>query len=475
MSDGVKPSLSVTEQRLIRNTVASQSRSALLALLDPRRSIERECGYPEGPIQIGEYRVMYEREMGVRVVSIYPEETWRKMPSILEDEDPNVETDFEVSLDEVEQRHGLLHYMHRVDELSGIGRFGVLLWGLDDGKDLSSPVEGWQGWSENGGAGKGGAKRKLLFIRALDESLVTVATWEINASSPRYGLPLTYNITLNDPSAASSAPSLSQTSVHWTRITHIADNRRTSEVYGAPRMEAVWNRLLDLRKILGGNGEMFWRGGFPGISLETQPGLEHGELDVEATKATMEEYMNGLQRYVATAGMTARSLAPQVADPKSSFDTQVKAICITLGVPYRVFMGIEEGVVSGDQATKAWAARLANRQSRYVTPMIINPIIQRLVDVGVVAPPKNHRGWRVEWPPMLEESELEKADVALKRTDALSKYVAGAVDALIPPMEYLTIICGINDDQAESVIAAATEHAGSNSGDPEPEPGPKAE
>jgi hypothetical protein len=254
------------------------------------------------------------------------------------------------------------------------------------------------------------------------------------------------------------APAKNKTTVHWTRITHLADNRKTSEVLGTPRMEPVWNRLYDLRKVLGGSGEMYWRGGFPGVSLETQPGLENAELDEEKTRRMMFDYMNGLQRYLALTGMSAKSLAPQISDPTPSFEVQVKAMCITLGVPYRVFMGIEEGVVSGDQATKAWDGRLANRQCRYVTPMVIDPVIQRLIDFGILRPTAEPQGWTVEWPDLTAPSDKDKAEVAKARTEAFAKYVGGGVDGLIPPLEFLTIICGLDDDVAQSIIEAAIEH-----------------
>ncbi|MCH8883661.1 MAG: DUF1073 domain-containing protein, partial [SAR324 cluster bacterium] len=190
---------------------------------------------------------------------------------------------------------------------------------------------------------------KLLYIRALDESLVRISAYETKITNPRYGQPTTYEITLHDPrnqeSKASTQPNeVTHTQVHWTRITHIADNRKTSEVIGTPRMEPVWNRLYDLRKILGASGEMFWKGAWPGISLETQPGLENSELDVEATRQMMDDYQNKLQRYIALTGMTAKSLSTQIVPPTETFEVQIKAICITLGIPYRVFMGIEEGV-----------------------------------------------------------------------------------------------------------------------------------
>lgn len=450
---------------IVTNTI--MSRAGLLdKLFDPRRDIDNECGYPKD-INETQYRVMYDRELGRRVVNVYPEETWKMLPRIFEDPDPDTFTPFEESLDAVEDRHHLLHYLQRIDELSGIGQYGVLLWGLNDGKNLSEPVEGWEGWEDVTGvpATAQRPERRLIFIRALDASLVRISQYEGDPTNPRYGQPTMYTLTLRDPrnmeASATTTPAgeaTNQTSVHWTRITHVADNRKTSEVLGTPRMEAVWNRLYDLRKVLGGSGEMYWRGGFPGISLETQPGMENAELDEEATREMMFDYMNGLQRYLALTGMTAKSLAPQIADPKASFEVQVKAMCIILGVPYRVFVGIEEGVVSGDQATRAWDSRLASRQARYVTPMLIDPVLQRLVDYGVLRAPVKPQGWSVEWPDLTSPSEVERADVLVKKTEAFAKYVGGGVDTLIPPLEYLTKICGMEQDTAHSILEAAIEH-----------------
>lgn len=445
---------------------AMTSRADLLTkLFDPRRDIDDECGYPK-IISQEQYRRQYDRGLGQRVVDVYPSETWKEFPTIYEDPDPATNTPFEEGLEVLDKRLHLLHYLQRADELSGVGHYGLILWGLDDGKQLNEPVDGHEAWEEatgTPGTPTPGTERRIIFIRVFDESLVQIAAYETDVTSARYGLPTFYNVTLTDPrrqegSAITTPADATLTSVHWSRVTHIVDNRKTSEVLGAPRQEASWDRLMDLRKVLSGSGEMFWRGGFPGVSLETQPGLEGAEFDEEATARMMFDYMNGLQRYIALTGMSAKSLAPQIADPSASFKVQIQAICVIIGVPYRVFMGIEEGVVSGDQATKAWEGRLANRQARYVTPMIIDPVLQRLISYSALPPTAEPMGWTVEWPDQTQPGALEEAEVCNKKTEALAKYVGGGVDALIPPMEFLTLFCGLDDDTAESILAAAVEH-----------------
>jgi len=127
-------------------------------------------------------------------------------------------------------------------------------------------------------------------------------------------------------------------------------------------------------------------------------------------------------------------------------------------VPYRIFMGTEEAQLAGAQDANAWNGRLQNRQERYVTPMLINPFVQRLIDYGVLVPPAEEGGWIVEWPDPHSPSEMQQAEVAAKRTEAFAKYIGGGVDTLIPPFEYLTYVTGLEKDVVESILDAAIGH-----------------
>lgn len=53
---------------------------------------------------------------------------------------------------------------------------------------------------------------------------------------------------------------------------------------------------------------------------------------------------------------------------------------------------------------------------------------------------------------MNSPSDLDKANVADKITNAISKYVMGGCDILIEPFHFLTLILGLSDEEAESVI-----------------------
>ena len=113
----------------------------LRKLLDPRRDITAECGHPE-TVEIKDYVDLFDRgDIAKRVVTVYPEESWSESPEIVENETDD-ETEFERTWKELEDKFKIWSYLQRVDILSGIGRFGILLLGFDDGEELSSPIEG---------------------------------------------------------------------------------------------------------------------------------------------------------------------------------------------------------------------------------------------------------------------------------------------------------------------------------------------
>lgn len=439
---GAVKNQSVANQ-LVAN-VLLERRLWLQQLLDPRRDIDYECGHPATISEVDYKKLFLRGDLATRVVTVLPEETWSDRPEVIETEE-ETETEFEKAWVDLERKLHLNSVMQRADILSGIGRFGVMLLGFDDGLPLNQAVEGINEKGEKVGT----AQRQLLYIRPFDESLVKIGAFETDVTNPRYGLPTTYQIQFEDDAGKSQTTG----GIHWSRIIHLADNRTSSEVYGQPRMERVFNRLLDVRKIAGGSGEMFWKGGFPGISLEAQPGLDEAvEIDTEDIKDQLEAYMNGLQRYLATVGMQAKNLSVQVADPTPHLEIQIRLIAMALGVPWRVLMGSEAAQLASEQDSRAWNKRLTRRREEYATPYIILPLVNRLVAAGALPEPKEVL---VNWPDLNTPSDKEKAEVAEKRTNALSKYVQGGVDLLVPPFHYLTRFLDLDDDAARAILDEA--------------------
>lgn len=507
---------------LVDNVLTTRS-ELINKFLDPRRDYLVECGHPTTEeITPQHYKFLYERSpIGNRVVGLMPSQCWAELPNLYEDEDIEVETEFELAwkalcqrvkgnskFKETEGSYGsaIWEVMKRADELSGIGQYGVILVGFDDlregegGKSLRDAVDGVEEYfakdpedkpsskkktpkkkNKKTDVGEGDdepdttpksifkPKNKVLFLRPFEQELAQITQYETDVNSPRFGRPKEYLLTFNDPNnqpIGGMGISTTQQHVHWTRIVHIVDGKKSSEVFGHPRMRPVYNNIIDLMKLYGGSAEMYWRGAFPGFALETHPQLG-GDVVVDTTaiKSQMTDYMNKLQRYIALMGMSAKSLAPQVSDPTAQINVHLDAICIQLGCPKRIFMGSERGELASTQDEGSWTEVVEERQQNHCIPNIVCPTVDLFIAAGAL--PEPEEGYCCEWEDTETVSELDEATVAGAKTEAMSKYVGGGVDALMAPKDWLTLVLKLTDDEAESVMENAVEHV--NEANPEAE------
>lgn len=449
------------DEQFVKDIIANDSlmRSTLLRkLIDPRRDIDDQCGYPKS-VTVEQYKIMYDREgIATRVTSIFPQESWSEDPVVEENDDTNP-TEFEEAWENLERKLQLFSYMMRIDELSGIGRYGILLLGFDDGKELDQSIEGINERGEKVGK----MEHQLLFLRAFDESSINIKNTEKDILNPRFGKPVMYSIKFEDftnkdrdsEEGAVSYSTSQEKKVHWTRVIHIADNRKSSEIYGVPRMQTLFNRLCDLRKITGGSAEMFWKGGFPGYAFEMDPNAkELTTVEKTALRKTVDEYANGLQRYIRLQGVHVNSLDVQVADPKAHVEVQLEMIAIVLGVPKRIFMGAEQAKLASTQDQKSWNKRLSRRQRKYITPYIIRPLIDRLIALGILPEPEKYD---IKWPDLNIPSDIDKAEVMKTVSEALSKYVDGNVDMFIPPEIFMKLYMGFDANQIKEIMEQTEE------------------
>jgi len=428
---------------MVTNEVMTLHRELLNRMLNSQTELDDACGYPTD-VGIADFRAFYNR-MGLarRAVQIWPDECWQSFPSILEQEEP-AKTPFEEKWNEMETKLSLFHYLHKVDILSGIGQFGVLLLGLDDGGRLDTPVSGIN-LTTGEMADDKPKERKLLYLRAYDQSVLTISQTEGKVTSPRYGMPIMYTINYQDGLKATSI------AVHWTRVLHVADNRESSEVLGVSRLQAIYNNLYNIKKVAGGSGEMFWKGGFPGYAFELTPEAiaMGGVIDTESVKEQMTLWSTGLQRWLSLSGVTTKSLTPQVSDPTGHVDVHLKLVAVSLGVPYRVLLGSEEAKLASVQDKRTWNNRVGRRQHSYLTPMVVRVFIDRLIAIGCLPAPSQYR---VIWPDLNAATEDDITKIALNRTKAFADYVNGGVDNLIPPRQYFTQIHKMTDEQADIIL-----------------------
>lgn len=444
---------------------------------DQRRDLYEQCGYPKEPTPEDYYRLYLRNGYAARVVECLPKASWQTQPAIYETTE-DVITPFEEAWDGLGAqltmgtgRYGgelgspVWEALQKVDILSGIGSYGVLLMGVDDGRELDQPVEGLEYLDEPDAMDKdkppGKTDRKLLFLRAFPEVQAQVTQWEDQPTSPRFGAPKEYLIHLTDTGVSSTTQlgyglNVQSVKVHWTRCLHVADNTESNPWCGASRMRSVLNYLYDIRKIMGSGAEGYYQGCIPGLSFETHPQLGGDvEVDVDRMKNQLENYLHGLQRYLQTSGMTVKQLAPTASDPTPYILANVEAVCVKLEIPVRIFKGSERGQLASSQDERDWNDKKKYRQTMYLTPCLIIPFIDRLLRMGVLPDPVEYL---IKWPDSESQTRMEKAQTATARIGAASQYLAGGVDTLIPPKRFLTDELDLEEEEAEAYLEEALEH-----------------
>lgn len=428
--------------------------------------VDAKCDYPKD-ITFQQYKAMYERDgIATKVVNIFPVESWTVEPWVYETEamEDDEQTEFEKAWKLLAAQLNIYKVWAQLDEISGIGHYGVLLIGVDDGKELDQPIAGID---ENGDYVEGDfPERKINFLMPFDEGHAVVAEWNKDKNSKRFGHPTFYNLTVVDPALSQAggdgayhlAPAAGEgkiQKVHWSRVIHVADNCRVSNIFGTPRMKNVFNYLLNIRRILGGSAEMFWNGGFPGTVFEIPSDLlkeREVEFDTDALKDEIEQWYRGFKRYLALKGPVAKQLMPNIADPTTSIDAQIMAVCVAIGVPKRMFTGTEEARLASLQDKDSWNRKIHRRNSMQCTPVIIKPTVDRFIAIRALPKPEEYF---VFWPDVYAISETDKADVTGKLVAAVAEYIESGSFKLIPPLEFLTMIMDLTPAEAEKILESA--------------------
>ena len=486
MSDD--PTFNEADKQVIRDnmTLNLMMRNDLIkGLADPRRDIASECGWPEvNAVSADQYKQFYEQNaFAERCIEIYPHECWQIQPTVFETEDTDNQTEFEKAWKELpsrlnensyyqdEQGSNIWRFLKRIDVLCGIGTYGILLLGLSDvGKDersgetvtLQDPAPGF---GENEESKKVQSDNVTLkFLRVFDQSQAYITKFDSDPFSPRYGYPLEYTITFNDTDTlpvgtGSMSQPKTDMQVHWSRVIHIADNLDASEIYGSPRLRSIVPQILDILKLYGAQGEGYWRGAFPGLAVEADPSLgtaDDVEIDRTEIKKELKDYANRLQRTISLIGMSVKTLAPIVVDGSAQINSCIEAICIKLGCPKRVFMGSEVGELASSQDTGRWEGRLNERRNAFVTPAIVVPFVDRLIQTGVL--PEPAKGYSVSWKQRDTLSPQEKAQVAMTMVQAIVEYVNGGGEVLMSPKDFLVNVLGLTVEEADATLENTLEY-----------------
>jgi hypothetical protein len=376
------------------------------------RNLFHTLGYKEN-LEYDDYLSMYKRgDIAQRIVEAPVDDTWRNPPELREGdgEDADSDTPFTRQFDEFAQNVDLWNQLEQLDAISGIGHFGILLIGLRDGGKLDQP------------AAKVASLSQVIYLQPYDEGQVTIGNMVEDKSDPFYGMPETYTVS---PAQGNSFV------VHYSRVIHVVEKPRFSRMYGQPRMEPIYNRLMDLHKVIGSSAEAYWKLIYKGVILSTKEGhsLPSNADDKTELENKIDDYVNDLRRFLVVDGMEMQDLGSQNVDPSNLVDVIISVIAATRGIPKRILMGSELGELASSQDASHWAGRITSRRTKYAEGRILNPFLHKLEAWGAITLPAIYSWY---WKPLFELSDVDKSAAAKGYAEALTiasgAAASGAVD-----------------------------------------------
>jgi hypothetical protein len=382
---------------------------------DRQRDYYGVLGYERTPLA-EDYYVKYLRNDIARTIVDKPAKaSWKERPHIIDDEneggDDEDVTDFERAVSRLFDEHRLLHYLERADKATGIGEYGLLLLGLRDGEDVDldekAEPDDYDSLLDTEDASE---NDDLAYLATFTQASVTNINIERDPTKPRYGLPEKYQIQFE------SGDTRTTKTVHHSRVIHIAENLLENEVFGRPRLEPVLNRLEDLEKVLGGSAEMFWRGADRKLQMNYTGDGKPRDSDTLQTRA--EELTHGLRNVLPTSNVDINEIGGEDVDPSGIVKQELKHIAGAVGIPLRMLTGSERGELASTQDRATFYEGIAQRREQFCEPKILRPTLDKLIRYGILPKPEGGT-YTVEWTPLFELNELERAELMSQKAKAI--------------------------------------------------------
>jgi len=428
-----------SKQQLMTFSSEIMNRAALSARMGQQyggdRDIYQALGY-DIVIDYNQYYARYARQDIAKAIINRPVQYTWKGPLLLTETGVAQESALEKEWKKLERALKIKNKFVRLDKLSSIGEYGVLLLGFNDIKkhdDWAKPV--------------GGKNLELLYVKPLGQNHALISTYVNRTSNSRYGLPEFYDVEFVNPGGQTTTGFRA----HHSRVLHVNSELLESEVHGVPVLESVWNRLMDLEKLVGGSAEMFWRGarpGYQGVINEDYTLTPKVEAELQDQ---LDEYEHNLRRVLLNEGLELKEMAPQVADPKEHVDIQIQMISSITGIPKRILTGTERGELASGQDITSWYSTVQSRREEHAEQNIVRPFVDKMIELGILPEPSTE-DYQIKWADLFADSDMAMAEVGRVRATALREYVQNPLAAtVLPPEAFMKWFLGLDPDQVEEI------------------------
>ncbi len=376
----------------------------------------KDFGFPD-TLDFKQFFDMYSRNsLAKAAVNKTVAKTWQDNPFLLEKErdgsqdgsadETKLERDVRLRFDELR----LWTKLAEVDRRSLVGAYSGLILRFADSQPFERPV-----------ARVPGLLLGLVEVIPAWEGQLTVSQWDTDQRSPTYGQPTMFSF--NEANVGTNQNRPRVFNIHPDRVLIWSAD---GTVNGTSALEAGFNDLMTMEKVVGAGGEGFWK------NAKSSPVLEMDkEADINAMarvmgvpvseiadkmNAQVEDFSKGFDKMLMLQGIEAKTLGITLPSPEHFFAIALQSFAASFEMPVKILVGMQTGERASTEDADEWSQTNNSRRNNQAIPNI-KVLVNRLVRVGILP----QKDWYVDWTDLTETSMVEKIDRASKMADVNQK------------------------------------------------------
>jgi len=378
---------------------------------DTLHSIYADFGYAE-TLSFANFWNLY-RRMGLakNVIELPVNVCWMSRPALQTDNEQ-----FKREVDALTRRTRLWTRLKGLDTRQRVGRYAGLFVRVRDGLPPSQPLNP-----------NLPGQAAIESLTPLYEGQLTVLQVDNDPMSASYGLPTLYQY---NGGAAGNRNEKEQSSfnIHPSRLIMAAEGADDGGIYGVPALEACYNSLLDIRKIIGAGGEGFYRNAAQSVvfNLEDTSSANINTELLEQFNDKFDEFTKDrFRRGLWTPGLRPQVLEAVLPDPANFFQNALQDVAAACGIPSTILIGEQTGRLASNEDSRSFLSSMNSRRENFLTDLVIN-VIDWLISNGALP----DADYQVAWPDLMALSTREKLDNARELSNICREaYQSG----MVPP------------------------------------------